>query len=490
MFVASHVAVCQAGEFALEKGKAEDLKGAAKVYVDAPHITNSLLPIIVEAIRRKLPQLTFVSVQEDADVLLFFSEEINKEIDDSAQSSASLSSNSSSVRSVVSVLKIRARVIRVMGSSSARLVGTFSAEGKPSNRNDLARDVAEEFINRYRKANRDSRADIKQPARRSGAPPRLGGTGAAGASAAASSQGLTMGNGRSEVGENEIVRIDTSLVLIHANVISRDGKPESELGREDFIIDEEGARQDIAFFEPIDRPFTVVLLIDSSSSVESRLREIAAAANTLISSLAPDDQVVVITFGNEITEVMKPTRVDKLRGEEMKLSSKGGTRLYDAVDFAISKYLRSVTGRKAVVLFTDGRDHNSFVATAEGNLHEAEELDALFYAVQYDTPDRLRGQINEAKERNERATAYLRAVAEKTGGRYYHADSAGDFAPALASIVRELSRQYTLGYYPRRQPQQGERRRIRVSVSRPGFVVRARDSYIFKPSEAERAKPE
>src|SRR5258708_978034 len=192
MFVASHVAVCQVGETPLEKGKAEDLKGATKVYVDAPHITNSLLPIIAEAIRRKLPQLTFVSVQENADVLLFFSEEINKEIDDSAQSSASLSGNSSSVRSVVSVLKIRARVIRVMGSSSARLVGTFSAEGRPSNRSHLARDVTEEFINRYRKANRDARADITQPPRSSGARPSLGGTGAAGATTVASSQGLTL----------------------------------------------------------------------------------------------------------------------------------------------------------------------------------------------------------------------------------------------------------------------------------------------------------
>ena len=298
----------------------------------------------------------------------------------------------------------------------------------------------------------------------------------------------TAGNS-AEVGDGDTLRIDTSVVTILANVIGRDGKPAPDMRQDEFSVYEDDVKQDIAFFEPVDRPFTVVLLIDSSTSVEAQLKEIVKAAKVLIDHLRPEDQLVIVTFNKKVKEVLKLTKIRELRDESVKISPQGGTRLYDAVDFAASQYLRRLPGRKAVVLLTDGVDLGSFITTAEGSLHDAEEYEALFYSVQYKTAEDQLRPPEKVQQEYERGTTYLRELAEKTGGRHYRAEDMGDLSPAFTSIVKELSCQYSLGYYPTRPPQAGERRRIRVRASRSDLVIHTRDSYIFKSPDAKQAEP-
>lgn len=188
----------------------------------------------------------------------------------------------------------------------------------------------------------------------------------------------------------------------------------------------------------------------------------------------------------------------------MTLSPGGGTALYDAVDLVIATYLRRLPGRKAVIMLTDGidgvfsngPDGGSFIATAESNTRDAEELDALFYAVQYNTwVDPINNvpkgmKVEELRKLwEERSTAYLQSLTQKTGGRLYRADSVLDLAPAFASIVQELSRQYTLGYYPHNPPRAGERRRIKVRASSTDLLVHARDSYVSRSPESRPVGP-
>ena len=59
---------------------------------------------------------------------------------------------------------------------------------------------------------------------------------------------------------------------------------------------------------------------------------------------------------------------------------------------------------------------------------------------------------------------------------------------AFQSVAEELRRQYSLGYYPKNRPQPGERRNIRVRVTRPDLVVRTRDSYVFQPGTSQSAQ--
>jgi hypothetical protein len=78
------------------------------------------------------------------------------------------------------------------------------------------------------------------------------------------------------------------------------------------------------------------------------------------------------------------------------------------------------------------------------------------------------------------ANRYLQDLSLRTGARKYQADTIQNLATAFSNIAEELRRQYSIGYYPKRAPYQGERRQIRVRVNRPNLAVRARDSYVFK----------
>jgi VWFA-related protein len=81
----------------------------------------------------------------------------------------------------------------------------------------------------------------------------------------------------------------------------------------------------------------------------------------------------------------------------------------------------------------------------------------------------------------ELANRYLMELANSTGGREYQADSLENMSMAFGNVAEELRRQYSIGYYPKRPPQPGQRRQIRVRARQPNLAVRARDSYIFNP---------
>jgi Ca-activated chloride channel family protein len=189
-----------------------------------------------------------------------------------------------------------------------------------------------------------------------------------------------------EVGEGDIVRVDTTLVSIPVTVMDRDGKYIPDLRKEDFRIWEDGVEQRVAYFASTEKPFTVALLIDTSGSTRFKLEEIQNAAIAFVEQLRPDDRVMVVSFSDKIRVLSQPTN-DRytLRNKIRETEPGSGTRLYDAVDQIINQQLNRIEGRKAIVLFTDGVDTTSKHATYESTVRDAEELDALIYPVEYDT---------------------------------------------------------------------------------------------------------
>jgi Ca-activated chloride channel homolog len=317
-----------------------------------------------------------------------------------------------------------------------------------------------------------------------------------------------------ELGEDEVLRVDAALVTVPVTVLDRDGRFISGLRREDFRIIEDGTEQEISYFAPVEQPFTVALLIDTSGSTRFKLDDIQSAAIAFLDQLRPDDRVMVISFDDSVNVLSEPTSDRaELRRAVRRTSTGGGTRLYDAVDTAI-KRLNRIKGRKAMVLFTDGVDTTSRSASYASTVTQAEELDSLVYPVQYDTyreaggggsvpvgrqpgigdiigviigggrmPRRGGGGgPGTSPEEYRRGGEYLRRLANMTGGRHHDADDLNYLERAFTSIAEELRRQYSLGYYPARQSQTSERRQIRVRVKRPNLVVRARDSYVYKPA--------
>lgn len=338
-----------------------------------------------------------------------------------------------------------------------------------------------------------------------------------------------------EFGEGDTLRVDTTLFSIPVSVMDRDGKFIPNLRKEDFHIWENGVEQQVAYFASVDKPFTVALVIDTSGSTKSRLMEIQDAATTFVNQLRPDDRVMVVSFSDQLRVLSQPTNDRLALRDAIRRTEPGsGTRLYDAVDMIINEHFNRIDGRKAIVLFTDGVDTTSKRASYESTVRDAEELDALIYPVEFDTyadmagpgggwpggggggNRRNRGGILDdlisiivgggitinsggggggtgtSREEYERGDQYLRDLARVTGARLYNAEMQNlDFA--FRSVAEELRRQYSLGYYPKNKPVAGERRGIRVRVTRPELVVRTRDSYVFQPnanSSAQTSQPQ
>ena len=181
----------------------------------------------------------------------------------------------------------------------------------------------------------------------------------------------------------------------------------------------------------------------------------------------------------------KPTNdKEKLYKAIKKADFGGGTSLYDAVDFALLKYLDKIKGRKAIVLFTDGVDTTSDKATYQSTLYKTEEEDVLIFPIYYNTYLENRDQrgVGDVRgttvEEYRTGKKYLEEIAEQTGGRVFPAETPVGLKNAFTGIAEELRRQYNLGYYPSEIGQQGERKFIKVRVNRPNLIIRARGSYI------------
>jgi VWFA-related protein len=323
--------------------------------------------------------------------------------------------------------------------------------------------------------------------------------------------------------DNNTIKIDTTLITIPVSVLDRDGRYVPFLKKKDFYIYEDGLEQEIESFAAVNVPFHVVLLLDTSRSTVFRLEDIQEAAYHFTSQLRPDDRVMVVSFDDRIRLHCDFTNDRyQLRRAIFDTRTGGGTKLYDAVEQTIATHLDPIQGRKAIVLFTDGVDSTSKRASDQSTVELVEESDVLVYPIKYDTEADMRpgayggrnpgGQppiINipwpqprrrwpftqwanpqwqqwprggqyprgTSSEEYRRAAQYLQDLADRSGGRLFRADTLGHVSSAFTQIAEELRHQYALSYYPTNAAQDGTYRKIRVRVSQPNAVVRARAGY-------------
>jgi VWFA-related protein len=220
---------------------------------------------------------------------------------------------------------------------------------------------------------------------RSDRPPVLGGATTGGN--APTTRG-TQPEGPEEVDENEVVRVNTTLVTLPVSVMDRDGKYLPDIRREEFRVYEEGVEQELTYFATVEKPFTVALVIDNSTSTRFKLEEIQDAAMAFVDQLRAEDRIMVVAFTDQVRVLAEPTSDRRvLRDAIRRTRNDGNTSLYDAVDFVINQRFNRIEGRKAIVLFTDGVDTSSRRSSYEENIRDAEELDALVYPIEYDTYD-------------------------------------------------------------------------------------------------------
>jgi VWFA-related protein len=315
------------------------------------------------------------------------------------------------------------------------------------------------------------------------------------------------------VDDGEIIKVNTQLVSIPVRVMDKKGRFIGGLSKENFRVYEDGVEQEIAMFSNEHQPFTVALVLDVSYSSTFKINEIQSAAIAFIDQLRPQDKVMVVSFDEEVHMLCEPTndRKEIYRAiRSTKIAT--GTSLYEAVDLVMNHRMRSIEGRKAIILFTDGVDTTSKRASDLSNIGDAMEIDSLIYPIRYDTFADVQAMKNRGTtipipapgsrptggspfpfptipigqpsdqgttpEEYKRAEEYLDKLATFTGGRMYLASSVGNLSDAFSKIASELREFYSLGYYPKEDRVPGKNTTIKVKIDQPGMVVRTRDGYI------------
>jgi von Willebrand factor type A domain len=188
-----------------------------------------------------------------------------------------------------------------------------------------------------------------------------------------------------ETQDIETLKTDTDLVTVPVIASDHSGTYITDLRQEDFSIAEDGVAQEIAFFGKVAAPFHVILMLDTSSSTQEKLKQIQQAASAFVEEVQPADRVKVISFDDNVKDLNEFTsNRDVLRKAIGDTRSGQGTKVYDAVELALNT-IRKIRGRKTIVIFTDGMDWHSDAASFDGTLRGLDEEGVVFYPIRYET---------------------------------------------------------------------------------------------------------
>jgi Ca-activated chloride channel homolog len=268
-------------------------------------------------------------------------------------------------------------------------------------------------------------------------------------------------------------RAGTQIVPIYATVTDTQGRLVPSLEQDAFSIFDNGKPQEITFFQNEVTPFTVVVMMDYSASMTANLDLLEAAAEQFLLRLLPEDKGQVGAFSDKIqfSGTFTSDR-DDLIGAIDDLQFGNPTRLWDAVDASMEE-LKSVDGRKIVLVFTDGDDTASRIGMGDV-LDRAREEEVMVYAIGLQS-EFFNGQ-RVVRSRPDRS---LRRLAEETGGGYFELQKTAELAPTFTRVAQELHSQYTLGFSPAMLD--GREHKLEVRMKQTGMSARARRSYIASP---------
>jgi len=265
----------------------------------------------------------------------------------------------------------------------------------------------------------------------------------------------------------DVVRVNTDLVVLNATVLDKDGTFVSGLKRGDFQVYEDGKEQRLANFSAEETPFAAAILLDISGSMESRLTLGRAAAIRFLEGLRDEDVAAVYSFYNKVEQWQDFSPGRDLPARVFGLHAKGQTVLNDAVLRAADDLAQRAERRRAIIVLSDGGE-NSSRASSDKALDHASQAGATIYAVNMAETGPTRDIVG---------TSILRNLAEKTGGRYIAAPGGQELRDSFAAIAEELGHQYTLSYRPLNRERDGRWRAIDVKLSRSEVTVRARKGY-------------
>jgi len=250
----------------------------------------------------------------------------------------------------------------------------------------------------------------------------------------------------------------------------------TSLEQGDFVVFEDGVKQDVTYFNKSQLPVALSLLIDTSASMEDKLRLAQEAAIGFTRRMKPDDITQVIDFDNRVS-ILQQFTSDRaaLENAIRQTVPNGSTSLHNAIYISI-KELKKVRAssagdvrRQAIVVLSDGEDTSSLVPFEEV-LDLAKRSEVIVYTIG------IRGRDLGARGFPE-AEFVLKQFAQETGGRSFFPTGATELDGIYAQIADELAAQYALAYSSRNPRRDGQWRRIVVRTTRPELAARTKQGY-------------
>jgi VWFA-related protein len=296
-----------------------------------------------------------------------------------------------------------------------------------------------------------------------------------------------------EVGDDEVLTVDTNLVTLNFSVVDRkSGRGLQNLIGGDFKVFEDRVEQQITHFEAANAPFDLLLLVDLSGSTARVNELIRASARRFVDAVRASDRVGVVAFA-AAPRVVSPLTSDKqsLRSRIDAMGApQGDTKLYDAINYAL-EYLSENSPRarrRAVVLLTDGLDSALPNVQGEGSQlsyaelrRRVQEFDGLFYAIATDNYEDPQSPLDVQPETYDLAWDRLEELTQTAGGLYYEADKLEDVAGIYERVVEDLGTVYSVSYAPTNKARDGRWRAISVRLPRrPEAITRGRSGYYAK----------
>ena len=272
--------------------------------------------------------------------------------------------------------------------------------------------------------------------------------------------------------DDDVVRVNTELVVLNVTVTDKSGQYVKALRASDFKIYEDGNEVQanmIASFSLQESPYAAVVLLDSSGSMDSRFSLARSAAIRFLDGLREEDVAAVYRFDSKVERVQEFSGGRDLAPMAYGIRAKGMTTLNDAIVEASKILAERPEKRKAIVVLSDGMDTFS-KASSDKAVESALAIGASIYAVDMSA-------IETPGSSNRQSAMSLKEFADKTGGRFVATPGGPALRDAFTGIADELGHQYTIAYRPANQLRDGKWRALEVKVSRENLQVRTRKGY-------------
>ena len=277
------------------------------------------------------------------------------------------------------------------------------------------------------------------------------------------------------------IRVDSSLVLVPAQVTTFLGTPITDLREANFKVFEDGIEQRITQFSKDDAPLSIGLLFDNSGSMRNKIKKATEATEAFFKTANPQDEFFVIEFSDR-PKLRVPFTTDTSEVYDSIAHARpfGRTALLDAIHMAVGEMKHAHNLRKALVIVSDGGDNRSRHTEREIK-NEMLESDVQVYAMGIFDPDNLKHSVEE-----QNGPQLLEELAEETGGREYPVTKLEDLPSISARIGNELHNEYLLGYSPANPERDGKYRTIQLKVTSQPAIPNLRVNYrrgYYSPGE-------